>query len=44
MPSKTENSNSHGIELRRPSMKDTKLLLKVINTIIIIKRVLGDFR
>ena len=30
-----ENSNSHGFELHRPSIKGTKLLLKVIKAIII---------
>ena len=30
-----ENSNSHGFELYRPSIKGTKLLLKVIKAIII---------
>ena len=33
--SKTKNSNSHGFELRRPSIKGTKLLLKAIKAIII---------
>ena len=33
---KPENSNSHGFELHRSSIKDTKLLLIVINAIIII--------
>jgi len=31
-----ENSNSHRFELHRPSIKGTKLLLKVIKAIIII--------
>ena len=31
-----ENSNSHGFELHRPSIKETKILLKVIKAIIII--------
>jgi len=31
-----KNSNSHGFELHRPSIKGTKLLLKVIKVIIII--------
>ena len=31
-----ENSNSHGFELHRPSIKGTKLPLKVIKAIIII--------
>jgi len=30
-----ENSNSQGFELHRPSIKGTKLLLKVIKAIII---------
>jgi hypothetical protein len=34
---KPQNSNSHGFELRRPSIKGTKLLLKVIKAIISIK-------
>jgi len=33
---KPKNSNPHGFELHRPSIKGTKLLLKVIKTIIII--------
>ena len=33
---KPENSNSHGLELHRPSIKGTKLLLKVIKATIII--------
>jgi len=33
---KPENSHSNGFELHRPSIKGTKLLLKVIKTIIII--------
>ena len=33
---KPENSNPHGFELHRPSIKDNKLLLKVIKAIIII--------
>ena len=33
---KPENSNPHGFELHRPSIKGTKLLLKVIKTITII--------
>ena len=33
---KSENSNSHGFELYRPSIKGTKLLLKVTKAIIII--------
>jgi len=33
---KPENSNFHGFELRRPSIKGTKILLKVIKSIIII--------
>ena len=33
---KIENSNPHGFELQRPSIKYAKLVLKVINTIIII--------
>jgi len=32
----SKNSNSHGFELHRPSIKGTKLLLKVINAIVII--------
>ena len=35
---KPENSTSHGLELHRPSIKGTKLFLKVIKAIIIIKR------
>ena len=35
---KPENSNSHGFELHGPSIKGTKLLLKVIKAIIIITR------
>jgi len=35
---KPENSNSHGFELYRPSIKGTKLLLKVIKAIIVIKQ------
>ena len=34
---KPENSNSHAFELHRPSIKGTKLLLKVIKAIIIIE-------
>ena len=34
---KPENSNSHGFELYRPSIKVTKLLFKVIKAIIVIK-------
>ena len=34
---KPGNSNSHGFELHRPSIKSAKLLLKVIKAIIIIK-------
>jgi len=34
----TSNSNSHGFELHRPTIKDTKLLFKVIKAIIIIIR------
>ena len=34
---KPDNSNSHEFELHRPSNKGTKLLLKVIKAIIIIK-------
>ena len=33
---KPENSNSHGFELHRPSIKGTKLMLKVLKAIIII--------
>jgi len=33
-----ENSNSHGFELHRLSVKGTKLLLKVIKALIIIIR------
>ena len=36
---KTENSNSHGFETHGPSIKGTKLLLKLIKAIIV-KRVL----
>ena len=36
---KPENSNSRGFELHRPSIKSTKLLLKVIKAMIIIWRV-----
>jgi len=32
---KTKNSNSYGIELHRPSIKGTELLLKIIKAIII---------
>jgi len=35
-----EPSNSHGFEIHRPSIKGSKLLLKVIQTIIIITGVL----
>ena len=35
---KPDNSNSHEIELHRPSNKGTKLLLKVIKAIIIINK------
>jgi len=35
-PLKHENSNSHGFELHRPSIKGTKVLLKVIKATIII--------
>ena len=35
---KHENSNSHGFELHRPSIKGTKLLLKEIKAMIIIIR------
>ena len=34
---KPDNSNSHEFELHRPSNKGSKLLLKVIKAIIIIK-------
>ena len=34
---KPDNSNSHELELHRPSNKGTKLLLKVIKAIIIIQ-------
>jgi len=36
VPSNPENSDSHGFELHRPSIKRTKQLLKVIKAIIII--------
>ena len=36
IPSKTENSNSHGFKLHGPSMKGTKTPFQVINAIIII--------
>jgi len=35
---KSENSNFHGFELCRPSIKGTKLLLKVIKAIFIIMK------
>ena len=35
---KSDTSNSHEFELHRPSNKGTKLLLKVIKAIIIIKK------
>ena len=35
---KSENSNSHGFELHRPSIKGAKLLLKVIKAVIIISQ------
>jgi len=35
-PPKTENSNLHGLELHRPSIKSTKLLFYMIQAIIII--------
>jgi len=35
---KPENSKSHGFELHGPSIKGTKLLLKVIKAIIVIIR------
>jgi len=34
---KHENSNSHGFDIHRPSIKGTKVLLKVTKAIIIIK-------
>ena len=40
---KPDNSNSHEFELHRPSNKGTKLLLKVIKAIIIIKSSPLDF-
>jgi len=36
---KPENSNSHGFELHRPSIKSTKQLLKLIKANIIITHV-----
>ena len=36
---KPDNSNSHEFELHRPSNKGTKLLLKVIKAIVIIRRI-----